>query len=532
MLNTNIIHRFIFFLITLTTFIHCYSMDNEVPIMPTKLYLEEIYPDFVTIKTSIDSSFQNSKNLYEQYINKQDTITASLCLLELADIERLRGRYEESFDYLWQTYSLLQTKPLHPINIRLNRNLGILYSIYNKEEETLKYLKSALFQAKTDASTSKVDSLEILHCQFSLSYYYRNKGNYDKALNYLDSCQSLFPNQTLPYVEADKGLIHLKKDNYTKAQSHLYKVKNFFLKGNEPYQVVYLSFLGDLKVASNETDSAMYFYTKSLSTLSQRQVYLEYKPLLLEKLSKVYLQKGQCTKAYETLNQSKQSMDSIFNVTNNRNNKLFEIKNNYQEKLIQNENIIQNQNQTISRKEKIQQILFSVLLGVITLSIFLLFFFRQRLRYRKLETQRQFEKEKANSILKVKSKELTAYALQIIEKEQAIKELLEIAKASSTSKAKGLESKYLDQSKKLWDSFNKRFLDINSDFYTSLKEKHPDLSPSEQKHCALIRLNFDNSEMAQILSISLQAVHTSRYRIRKKIGLERNESLDNYIADL
>ena len=96
MLNTNIIHRFIFFLITLTTFIHCYSMDNEVPIMPTKLYLEEIYPDFVTIKTSIDSSFQNSKNLYEQYINKQDTITASLCLLELADIERLRGRYEES----------------------------------------------------------------------------------------------------------------------------------------------------------------------------------------------------------------------------------------------------------------------------------------------------------------------------------------------------------------------------------------------------------------------------------------------------
>ena len=82
----------------------------------------------------------------------------------------------------------------------------------------------------------------------------------------------------------------------------------------------------------------------------------------------------------------------------------------------------------------------------------------------------------------------------------------------------------------MWNDFNRRFIEINNQFYAKLRQKHPDLTATELKHCALIKLNLDNLEMSKILNISLQSVHTSRYRIRKKLNLLQEENLSNYIA--
>ena len=153
-------------------------------------------------------------------------------------------------------------------------------------------------------------------------------------------------------------------------------------------------------------------------------------------------------------------------------------------------------------------------------------------KLKKLRFQKDFEKEKHETVMKVKRNELTACTLQIIEKDQVIKDLLEIIGEMDKSKSKTLEKKHLIQSKNLWDSFNKRFLELNNEFFTALKEKHDNLSGSEQKLCSLIRLKLDNNEIAQILNISLHGVHTSRYRLRKKINLSKTDSLDDYITSI
>ncbi len=148
------------------------------------------------------------------------------------------------------------------------------------------------------------------------------------------------------------------------------------------------------------------------------------------------------------------------------------------------------------------------------------------------QLQLQLQKEKNDAIMEVKSKELTSYALQLIDKDQAINEMMEMLKSEAPVSHKTMRNKINKNSKNLWDEFNMRFMEVNSKFYENLREKHPDLTPTEQKHCALIKLNFDSKEMAHLLNISHNSVHISRYRIRKKMKLSREDSLSNYIADL
>ena len=95
-----------------------------------------------------------------------------------------------------------------------------------------------------------------------------------------------------------------------------------------------------------------------------------------------------------------------------------------------------------------------------------------------------------------------------------------------------LSNRYKKNNKKLWNDFNLRFAQVNNKFYERLSELHPDLTPTDLKLCALIKLNFNSKEISQILSISEHGVHTARSRVRKKLNLTRDESLSLYIANL
>ena len=150
-----------------------------------------------------------------------------------------------------------------------------------------------------------------------------------------------------------------------------------------------------------------------------------------------------------------------------------------------------------------------------------------------MRLRQELEDEKSRELIDVKSKELASYSLQMIDKDKALNELLQTIKVVSPEKYGSLKHKYGKQANKLWEEFNLRFLEINSDFYTRLSGKHPNLTTTEQKHCALIKLSFDSNEMAQILNISLQSVHTSRYRIRKKNRISpRRKSWELYFKSI
>jgi DNA-binding CsgD family transcriptional regulator len=89
-------------------------------------------------------------------------------------------------------------------------------------------------------------------------------------------------------------------------------------------------------------------------------------------------------------------------------------------------------------------------------------------------------------------------------------------------------SKELDTDKQ-WEVFESHFESVHEAFLKRLKTQYPDLSPRELKLCAYLRLNISSKEIAALMNISTRGVEISRYRLRKKLQLSRNDNLTDFI---
>lgn len=83
-----------------------------------------------------------------------------------------------------------------------------------------------------------------------------------------------------------------------------------------------------------------------------------------------------------------------------------------------------------------------------------------------------------------------------------------------------------------WEQFSKHFDQVHGDFLKKLKAQFPDLTPQETKLAAYLRMNLSSKDIAQLLNISVRGVEISRYRLRKKINLERDTNLVSFMMDL
>lgn len=82
-----------------------------------------------------------------------------------------------------------------------------------------------------------------------------------------------------------------------------------------------------------------------------------------------------------------------------------------------------------------------------------------------------------------------------------------------------------------WEQFQYHFDRVHGDFSTRFKAAFPSLSPQEIKLSAYLRMNLSSKEIAQLLNISIRGVEISRYRLRKKLQLERNTNLQEFILN-
>ncbi|MEP6794211.1 MAG: two-component regulator propeller domain-containing protein [Saprospiraceae bacterium] len=83
-----------------------------------------------------------------------------------------------------------------------------------------------------------------------------------------------------------------------------------------------------------------------------------------------------------------------------------------------------------------------------------------------------------------------------------------------------------------WEHFAHHFDQVHVDFLKHLRESFPQLSTSDLKLCAYLRMNLSTKEIAPLLNISVRGVEGSRYRLRKKIGLSNDANLTEFILRL
>jgi DNA-binding CsgD family transcriptional regulator len=65
--------------------------------------------------------------------------------------------------------------------------------------------------------------------------------------------------------------------------------------------------------------------------------------------------------------------------------------------------------------------------------------------------------------------------------------------------------------------------ELNIEFFTELKTRYPKLNESETIICYYLAMGFKNKEIALFLNRSLRAIESKRYRISKKVGLDKGD---------
>ncbi|GGH13068.1 transcriptional regulator [Sphingobacterium alkalisoli] len=166
----------------------------------------------------------------------------------------------------------------------------------------------------------------------------------------------------------------------------------------------------------------------------------------------------------------------------------------------------------------------------------------QQMRYiHQLEVEKnekeivKLQNEKLENEVLTKTKELASTSMQLMENSGALTKLrVELSKLEATEEGTELRRitsllKDVENNTAHWDQFATHFDELNDGFFNRLKSRHPSLSRNDLKVCAYLRLNFSTKQIAQLQSISVRGVEIHRYRLRKKLNIDTEISLSDYL---
>lgn len=150
--------------------------------------------------------------------------------------------------------------------------------------------------------------------------------------------------------------------------------------------------------------------------------------------------------------------------------------------------------------------------------------------------------EQLQADLASKSRELANSAMNIVYKNELLQKISHEITQLKDSSGKRLPDDQLRKIQKViddgmsderdWNLFESSFNEAHESFFKKLKAQHPDLVPNDLKLCAYLRMNMNSKEMASLLNISLRGVEIRRYRLRKKLNLEHDKNLVEFLMEL
>ncbi|MCB0595020.1 MAG: tetratricopeptide repeat protein [Lewinellaceae bacterium] len=207
---------------------------------------------------------------------------------------------------------------------------------------------------------------------------------------------------------------------------------------------------------------------------------------------------------------------------------------------------------TLQQEAQLLQLRYTLLAGTLLAALLIggLFYNRQRLKHRKdrqlreqeqrLEAERlrtaKLEKEQLQSELNHKKQELAAQVLHLCRKNEmllSIREQLDNLEGSATTaqKAQSLSRQISRDlsSDEDWEAFLESFRSVHRDFFGHLAREYPSLTTNEIRLASLMKLNLSTKEIATLLNITPDGVKKARYRLRKKMALDSEVNIQDFI---
>lgn len=150
----------------------------------------------------------------------------------------------------------------------------------------------------------------------------------------------------------------------------------------------------------------------------------------------------------------------------------------------------------------------------------------------------KIEQQKMNEDLEHKSKQLTTHALNMMQKNKLLQEVNKSIDEIVKNPDKEFENNFRNLKRQInrsikadddWEVFKMYFVQINSNFFEKLKSINPDLTKYDLRLCALIKLNLNIKESAAVLNLSPNSIKSARYKLRKRLNLEVEQDLYEFI---
>ena len=162
----------------------------------------------------------------------------------------------------------------------------------------------------------------------------------------------------------------------------------------------------------------------------------------------------------------------------------------------------------------------------------------REMELKELEAQKeiiQLKNESLKQDIEARNRELAISTMSMIKKNNALSEIKEelsgLKEMQGVKPVVNLINKTLNDVKD-WKFFEEAFNHADKDFFKKVKQIHPELTANDLRLCVYLRLNLASKEIAPLLNISPRSVEIKRYRLRKKIGVDREINLNDYFINL
>jgi len=83
-----------------------------------------------------------------------------------------------------------------------------------------------------------------------------------------------------------------------------------------------------------------------------------------------------------------------------------------------------------------------------------------------------------------------------------------------------------------WENFRKLFTKVHPNFFDALVQKFPNLTANDTRMLSLVKLKLSNYEMSNMLGVTIEGVKKAKQRLRKKLGIAKEENLEDVISGL
>jgi len=495
-------------------------------------------------------SLNKAKEYYllanKQFQELEKLFDVAQIFMVLGNIYLAQGNYSEALLNYQKSQQISEENDFSTILPHVHNNMGIIYTSLGEEDKALNHLMNAYNGFKTldligniAHTVSNIAAIHLKNSKDSLAISY-----YHEALKMFKEADNLTEASSIYNA---LGNYEFEKENYTQALDYYNEGYNLINKQDIEYlgpKSLLLAgihgYMGRVHFYLGNKQKAIEYLEESLMLALQNH-YVNWIEFSTHELSVIYENEGEFGKALDYYKIYEQYGDSILNESSiKRITQLemqFEFDKNIKERELED-----------ARKEALQQqkefiyILF-IGLGVFIAIVILLMYLNQRSKTSRIELRRQnlkLEHEKLQQELEYRNRELATNVMYLLRKNEFITSTAEkLTKAKMHFKKENqkivqdvIRDLLLNSSKDIWKEFEVRFQEVHSDFYDNLNKRFPDLTPNEKKVCAFLRLNMSTKDISAITYQSVRSINMARFRLRKKIGLDTDENLVAFLAQI